>query len=118
MARAKPKKTAENIANENGVAAEVLKKAGFDTVAKIARAQTDILAEKAGFDKALARTLISAAKNTYSTEKKASSAKQRPVTKQMHKETLQTLKKRSISEVMKDERFRRRVVYYIVKELF
>jgi len=97
---------------------EKLRKAGYNTIAKIAQAQPDELAKKAGLTKYLAEKFISSAKETYKElpEEKAS-AEEIPEEKEKVAEEGQTAKEKIISEAMKDEGFRRRVIHYIADKL-
>ncbi len=109
-----PKKAVENVQGVGGVTAERLRKSGFGTIAKLAQADPGRLAETTGLNKSLAKKLISAARNIH----KEILAEQLPAKKKMVTEEGQTVRGKIIAEAMKNEEFRRRVVYYVVNELF
>ena len=112
--RRTPQKTVENIQGAGEVTTERLRKAGFGTIIQLAQADPGRLAEKTGLNKPLAKKLISAARNVY----KEASAGQPPAEKEATVEGGQTIKEKIIAEAMKNEEFRRRVVYYVVDKLF
>jgi predicted RecB family nuclease len=113
--RRTPQKTVENVQGVGGVTAQRLRKSGFGTIAQLAQADPGILAEKTGLNKPLANKLVSAARNIY---KEASAAEQPPAEKKATTEEGLTIKGKIIAEAMKIEEFRRRVVYYIVDNMF
>ena len=113
-ARPTRRKTVEKIQGVGGVTAQRLRTAGFGTIAKLAQADAGRLAEKTRVNKPLAKKLISAASKIY----KEASAEQPPAENGTSTEGGQTIKGKIITEAMKREAFRRRVVYYVVDKMF
>ena len=108
------KKTIESIQGVGGATAESIRKAGYGTIAELAQAQPDKLAQVPGLNMSLAKKLISSAKDVH----KKISVVQPPVKRRPVTEGQKTLKERIVSEAMKDNTFRCRVVHYIVDKLF
>ncbi len=109
-----PQKTVDKVKGVGGVTAQRLRKAGFGTIAKLAQANPGRLAENTGLNKPLANKLISAARNIYN----EASAEQSSTKKSTAAEGALTVKGKIITEAMKNEEFRRRVVHYVVDKLF
>jgi len=109
-----PQQTVDKVQGVGGVTAQRLRKAGFGTIAKLAQADPGRLAETTGINKPLANKLVSAARNIY----KEASAEQQFAEKRTTTEESQTIKGKIIAEAMKNEEFRRRVVYYVVNKMF
>jgi len=109
-----PKKAVEDIQGIGWITAERLRKAGYGTIAKLAQAQPNKLAQVPGLNTPLAKKLISSAKDVY----KKISVEQPPVKRLPVTEGQQTLRERIISEAMEDKVFRCRVAHYIVDKLF
>lgn len=108
----------EKIRGVKEATGERLRKAGYNTIAKIAQAQPNKLAEKSGLTKYLAGRLISSAKEAYKELSTEEISEEVPEEKEKVAEEGQTVKERIVSEAMKDEGFRRRVIHYIVDDLF
>ncbi len=105
--------TIEQIQGVGEATAEKLRKAGYNTITQIAQAQPDRLAEETGLRKYLAEKLISSAKEA----SKEPTPQEIPKEKERIAEETGTMKERLLREVMKDERFRRRLIRHIVDKL-
>lgn len=105
--------TIEEIRGVGEATAERLRKAGYNTIAKLSQAQPDRLAEETGLRKYLAERLISSAKAAH----KELSMEEVPEEKEKAVEERETVKERSLRELMKDEGFRRRLIHYVVDKL-
>lgn len=111
--RETPPTTIEKIRGVGEATADKLRKAGYNTIVKIAQAQPDRLAEETGLRKYLAEKLISSAKKAH----KELSMEEVPKEKEKVVEEGETVKQRLLREIMKDEGFRRRLIHYVVDKL-
>lgn len=104
----------EEVQNAKAVATKELRKAGYNTIAKLAQAESQQLSKQTGFNRQLAEKIIFSAKSSYQKvdPKRPSREKETTVGRK------QTIKKNFISMAIKKEEFRRRVVHYVVKGLF
>lgn len=109
--------TAKKIEKIQGVKkamAERLRRAGYGSLEKLAQTQVSKLIKEAGLKKNLAERLISSAKDIY----KGSSMKHPAEEKTTIAKGGKTLKERLLQEAIKDEGFRKRVIYYVIDNLF
>jgi len=94
--------------------AERLRKAGYSTTTKLAQAQPEKLAKETGLKIYLAEKLISSAKDV----RKETSQDDSSAEKKTSMIGGQNMNRKTTSEALKDERFRNRVIHYVVNKLF
>jgi len=108
------KKSVKKTQSVTKATAERLRKAGYSTTAILAQAQPEKLAKETGLKKYLAERLISSAKDL----RKETSQDDSSAEKKTSMVGGQNMNRKTTSEALKDERFRNRVIHYVVNKLF
>ncbi|MFH1519494.1 MAG: helix-hairpin-helix domain-containing protein [Candidatus Omnitrophota bacterium] len=108
------RKQVKDLQTLKGSAAEKLRKAGYNTIAKLAQAQASKLAKEAGLNQHLAEKLISSARDSYKKLPPQQTVKESGTIQGQG----QTAKNRLLQAAVKDQGFRRKIIHYTVKKLF